>query len=377
MESNQSVFSTLPIELSALILSEARNPYTSLVSKEFNTYSEETNKIVLLNLLKYIPEELFSPSNLRITKKIEKKLFKGNHSNTVLLNLLYKKLLNAANIPFVPLQRDFSEGIISVACRVCERDIISDDNLMKIWNRVLVSCLDVTDVKLKTADEVRDWLNQNKDRVNKVTHLTLNNLKLTCLPREICKFSGLESLYIDENILISLPPEIGKLTSLQTLRCTENRLTTLPDQIRKLSKLKALHASENHITCLPESIGFISSLVELTLHNNRLSQVPNSLGKLSKLRLLRLDRNLLKNLPSELGNLSSLRAFLVNRNKLVSIPSEIGSLSSLKRLCLNENKLTTLPSELGNLSLSEFDIKDNPFDILPLELRKFSAILEK
>ena len=371
MESNQSIFSALPIELSARIMSEAGNPYASLVSKEFNAYFQETNKCVLLKLLKYLPEELSSQSNLRITKKIEKKISKESYSNIALLNLLYNKLLGAANKPFVPLQGDYSTGIISVAISVYERDVIQDENLLKIWNMKLADLFNVKDLNLKTPNEIRDWLCQNKDKVNKVESLDIRDCKLDCLPREICTFSGIKVLYLDYNNLQALPPEIGKLSNLRTFRCISNKLLTLPNQIGKLKCLVQLHVSENSITSIPDSISHLSSLAELTLHNNKLSRVPHSIGLLSKLTLLRLDRNLLQRLPSEIGGLSSLKILLLEDNRLTSIPSEIGSLSCLERLRLNDNKLTTLPSELKNLTrIEEFDISNNPFDHMPLELAR-------
>lgn len=375
MEVNQNMFALLPPELSARILYEAQNPYTTLVSKDFNYITDIANKYAVNEILEKIKTYLPSPGNLRIVNKVRKK--SASLNGTELINFLYKKLLNAANKKFTPIrspESNFSTKILEVAFEALEQEHVHNENLEKIWS-ALKKTLYLHCDGINTPDEIRLWLDENILLVQSIDSLNLSCIELTCLPREICRFSGLEhlnlsannlvvlpsyigklsnlkSLYIDDNNISQLPNEIGDLKALQLLRCTGNNLTALPETIGKLSNLYKLFLSNNKIAILPSSIGELSFLQELFLGNNKLTVLPETIGMLSNLLMLGLDQNLLEILPSEIGYLFSLTTLFLNDNRLCLLPREIGNLSLLQRLWIQNNEFVILPDEeIANLPM--------------------------
>src|ERR1017187_3605362 len=59
--------------------------------------------------------------------------------------------------------------------------------------------------------------------------LSLRDLNLVEVPREIFEFSGLESLNLSANHIAKIPEQIGKLSHLQRLDVTDNPIEEIPD----------------------------------------------------------------------------------------------------------------------------------------------------
>ncbi|KAK3576946.1 hypothetical protein CHS0354_017620 [Potamilus streckersoni] len=250
-------------------------------------------------------------------------------------------------------------------------------------------------------------------QLKNITHLGLNDVSLSWLPKDIGSLGNLVSLELRENLLRQLPASmsflvkleildlgcneldelpdtIGSLPNLQELWLDGNDLTFLPPEMGNLKKLAQLDVSENQLDFLPEEIGGISSLTDLCLSQNNLESLPDGIGQLKKLSIIKVDQNrlmtltphigscenleeliltenLLTELPITIGKLKKMTNFNVDRNRLTEIPVEIGKCQRLDILSMRDNKLLRLPQELGNLKeLHVLDVSGNRLEYLPI-----------
>ncbi len=125
------------------------------------------------------------------------------------------------------------------------------------------------------------------------TQLDLSRLKLTSVPPEIGRLTGLKTLDLSNNLLPGVPSEIMRLTGLNYLFLSDNQLTRLPSEIGRLISLNVLVLSGNQLTSLPPEIGCLSCLDDLFLFNNQLTSLPVEIGCLEDLRLLLISGNYL------------------------------------------------------------------------------------
>jgi Leucine-rich repeat (LRR) protein len=144
-----------------------------------------------------------------------------------------------------------------------------------------------------------------------------------------------------------LPPKvaysIAELNSTTThLDLTNDPSNTLSPKIFKYKQLKII-----------------------TLNNRKLKYLPKEIGQLTNLEELYLNDNQLKQLPLELFELSNLRTLYLKNNQLKKLPAEIGNLTHLRNLDLDGNQLKTLPVSFCKLMLSQRNISQNPFGMLP------------
>jgi leucine-rich repeat protein SHOC2 len=144
-----------------------------------------------------------------------------------------------------------------------------------------------------------------KARLDRHTHLYLDNKKINTLPESIGKLSNLTGLFLRENQLNTLPPSIGNLTNLTKIDLSYNQITALPDSIGNLSNLTELNLCGNKLATLPNSIYNLSNLMWLDLWDNQLSFLSDNIINLSKLSGLNLEGNPLTDL-SILQRLSDL-----------------------------------------------------------------------
>ncbi|CAF1117374.1 unnamed protein product [Rotaria sordida] len=221
----------------------------------------------------------------------------------------------------------------------------------------------------------------------------------TNLPSGIIHLHQLHQLTLNDVSLAELPKEIGSLTNLRILEVRENLLKILPESLIQLAKLESLDLGSNVIEQLPHNIGHLQSLKELWLDGNELIYLPNDIGQLKRLQCLDVSENKLTFLPSEIGNLESLTNFELSSNQIEQLPITIGKLqqrllilkinsNSLNKLCdeigqclalteliLTENLLNELPKTIGNLKhLSNLNIDRNQLTYLPIEIAECDSL---
>jgi len=101
-----------------------------------------------------------------------------------------------------------------------------------------------------------------------LTHLTMWNLGIVELPREIGKLIYLEHLDISDNKITDLQTEIGKLINLEYLDISYNKLTDLPMSLKKLKKLNSINITYNMFLSIPYVINKLISLKTLDAYEH-------------------------------------------------------------------------------------------------------------
>ncbi|XP_047075016.1 plant intracellular Ras-group-related LRR protein 4-like [Lolium rigidum] len=186
------------------------------------------------------------------------------------------------------------------------------------------------------------------------------------IPDSIGKLTGLVTLDISENRLVSLPETIGKLFSLARLDLHANRIAQLPDSVGDLRSLIYLDLRGNQLTALPSSIGRLVNLQELDVGANRIVSLPDSIGSLTRLKKLLVETNDLDELPYTIGQCVSLVELNAGYNHLKALPEAVGKLESLEILAVRYNNIRSLPTTMATLTnLKELDASFNELESIP------------
>ena len=177
------------------------------------------------------------------------------------------------------------------------------------------------------------------------------------LPREVFNLVNLQFLSLGSVSLgTPIPPEIGRLRNLRYLGLTGTAVGgPIPAEVGTLDSLEVLALGGNDLTGpIPPELGSLSALRDLYLWRNDLSgEIPPELGSLTKLeRFELLDAGISGPIPAEFGSLENLTTLWLNDNDLSGeIPPELGDLGRLESLRLHGNALSgPLPEELGELT---------------------------
>ncbi|XP_053382330.1 protein scribble homolog isoform X4 [Mercenaria mercenaria] len=201
----------------------------------------------------------------------------------------------------------------------------------------------------------------------KLESLDLGSNELDELPDTIGSLPALQELWLDCNDLAELPPALGNLKKLTQIDVSENVLEFIPEEISGLSNLTDLCLSQNNLERLPEGIGQLKKLGIMKVDSNRLTELTPQIGYCESLEELILTENLLSELPNTIGKLKKMTNFNVDRNRLTEIPVDIGKCQRLDILSMRDNRLLRLPQELGNLKdLHVLDVSGNRLEYLPI-----------
>lgn len=145
---------------------------------------------------------------------------------------------------------------------------------------------------------------------NNSRSLSLENYKLTRVPREICGMD-LVSLNLSNNSITKLPRAIGNLTRLTGLDVSFNELSTIPIEIGQ----NTLRATTQF------AVGGLLTMTVLRLNNNKITSLPNSISRLVNLTVIDLDHNDVEELPQGIGKWKSLDSFTPLQNSLIELPA--------------------------------------------------------
>ncbi|KAF8377956.1 hypothetical protein HHK36_031345 [Tetracentron sinense] len=251
----------------------------------------------------------------------------------------------------------------------------------------------------KLMDQI-DWLPDSIGKLSGLITLDLSENRIVSLPTTIGGLSSLMKLDLHSNRIAELPESIGDLLNLVYLDLRGNQLTSLPATFSKLARLEELDLSSNRLSLLPESIGALISLKKLNVETNDIEETPHTIGQCSSLVELRADYNRLKALPEAIGRIQSLEILSVRYNNIKQLPTTMASLSNLKELDVNFNELESVPESLclattlvkmnignnfadlrslprsiGNLEmLEELDISNNQIRVFPDSFRMLSRL---
>ncbi|UJR16267.1 hypothetical protein I4U23_003174 [Adineta vaga] len=264
-----------------------------------------------------------------------------------------------------PLANNLPPGIIHL--RQLSQLTLNDVSLAELPREIgSLSNLRVLEVR----ENLLKILPESLVQLTKLESLDLGSNVIEQLPQHMSNLLSLKELWLDSNEIIELPDDLGRLKRLQCLDISENKLTSLPDDIGDLESLTNLELSSNQIEYIPSTIGRLNQrLLILKINANSLTRLCDEIGYCLALTELILTENALTELPSTIGNLKHLSNLNVDRNQLIHLPVEIAGCESLGMLSLRDNRLTRIPSELSNLKhLHVLDLSGNRLLNLPCTL---------
>ncbi|KAJ8658287.1 hypothetical protein O0I10_005970 [Lichtheimia ornata] len=188
---------------------------------------------------------------------------------------------------------------------------------------------------------------------NRKRNLGTENLVLADLSyRQIC------SLKIAQ-------PAIQHLTHLTKLELQSNRLTTLPAELWRLSGLEELNVGKNRITFIPPDIARLSQLRELYLYDNLIETLPSQVGDLKQLQILDVTANKLSYLPAELLRLALTNTWIDRNDFAVDLkwkqkegPFRIRGASFSKTMRVDVLSLRSLCLQIAGSNLIELSQKE-------------------
>ncbi len=219
------------------------------------------------------------------------------------------------------------------------------------------------------AKTIRQWMQDNLEKLLTVKNLDLSRLSIVVLPPEISLLTNLQTLGLHSNKLSEIPPDIYRLSNLIELDISSNPFKELPPDVCLLSTLQKLDLNNIQLTELPSQIGNLTHLEWLCITGNSLTKLPPEIGQLVKLKELYLLHNQLTVLPPEIGQLTNLQWLYLCYNQLTKLASTVGLLNNLIELGISNNQLTELPSEIGNLiSVEWINLSYNQLTALPPDI---------
>ena len=276
---------------------------------------------------------------------------------------------------------------------------IEDLNLRKIWVRInrALAAVEGKPAVNASVQEIRLWMNENKNHLQNIIRLDLSGKALTTIPREITLLTGLQTLYLNNNQITVLPEGIfDALNQLQILVLNNNQITVLPQGIfdtlnqlqhlglrnnqitilpqgifDRLNKLQVLGLQNNQITVLPQGIfEQLTLLQQLYLYNNQISVLPQDIfAGLNQLQQLELQNNQITVLPQDIfAVLNQLQQLSLHSNQITVLPLGIfNGLNQLQVLCLSHNQITVLPQDIfaGLNQLQQLSLHSNQITVLP------------
>lgn len=233
--------------------------------------------------------------------------------------------------------------------------------------------LEIIPMELLKADSLTHLhLDQNKlthikfPRNPSVKVLTMNQNKITKIPRSIRKLKNLKVLDLESNNIQNIPRFLVHMDSLEELNLNFNELQLSKKSFRRLKKIKKLSLGGNKLQSLPENVSDLKRVTHLNLGRNQLSCLPASLVKLRNLEQIVCYKNNFNTFPDVLTKMPSLVEIDLYYNNIETLPTELGQLKSLKRLFLSYNKIQSLPDSLGALTaLRYLYVHNNRLTVFP------------
>ncbi len=180
----------------------------------------------------------------------------------------------------------------------------------------------------------------------KDVHLFLNHNRITALPDEIEKLSGVGFLYLEFNQLSTLPAALARMPALEGMYFTANRFTEVPPFVFTMKSLKKMQFSKNAITVLPPELGNLAELRHLNMSANKFPEVPASIAKLTRLRVCDLSDNPIRSLPEEFGKVQIVNQLRVRNTLLTSLPAGFATMRATIDITGSKIDPATLPPAL-------------------------------
>lgn len=108
----------------------------------------------------------------------------------------------------------------------------------------------------------------NKSGYVEICEAFKNPEELKVLPDSICQLTKLTYLSLRGTALMTLPTDFGNLTGLETLCLSYNQLVSLPESFCQLTNLSKLYLDSNLLETLPLNFGDLTKLEYLDIRGN-------------------------------------------------------------------------------------------------------------
>ncbi|GEM_PF-1049523 len=171
---------------------------------------------------------------------------------------------------------------------------------------------------------------------------------------------------LSERGIKAIPRQLSKFSNLQSLKLMNGEISFIPEWIGNLKNLRFLDLSFNCIQKIPDSLGNLTNLLKLDLRNNQINAIPDSLGRLTKLGSLDLGNNQIRTIPTTLSQLTKLYDFAINNNQIEEFPEWISSLPNFSPtsttrgwLGFSHNKIRVIPATIPMSPLVQITLEYN------------------
>ena len=186
--------------------------------------------------------------------------------------------------------------------------------------------------------------------------LELGQRELLAVSDDLARLSCLTRLELFRNAFETLPVGVFALAELAILASYSNRLKSVAG-IGRLTGLRTLWLNNNQLLSVPREIGQLSKLEWLTLGDNKLTSLPSEIGRLTLLDKLWIQSNRLTWLPVSFDRLPRSTHIWASNNPLPSVPVGGGVRSELPQLLAVMTALGTIRDEATTIAIGLQDLE--------------------
>eukprot|EP00917_Polyrhabdina_sp_WS-2016_P024664 GHVP01053257.1.p1 GENE.GHVP01053257.1~~GHVP01053257.1.p1 ORF type:complete len:1356 (+),score=248.01 GHVP01053257.1:31-4098(+) len=239
-------------------------------------------------------------------------------------------------------------------------------------------------------------------RFSGLRRVCLNNNLITSIPVDALKnMKSLEWLSLNDNLFTSIPSEIGLLENIKLLSFSRNRIKKVSSAIRKLEKLEYLILLDNLLQTVPKEIFRHPTIKHLQLAGNRiptshLETLPlnivafgfdcNQINLLDPAIKEEENERILESSKSETEMEVEISAIFTDKDTKEKTRNILGDdcilsllktrLNNILRLTMRRNKLSNLPGEIFDYmpNLKYLDISKNLLLQLPKKIEELKSL---
>jgi Leucine-rich repeat (LRR) protein len=221
-------------------------------------------------------------------------------------------------------------------------------------NNLFKNCINLKDLTI-TNQKNDDFISYFQS-ITMLQILTINYCELKKIT-EICNFTQLEFLDLNNNSIEIIPDDISKLINLQGLYLGYNNVSEIG--VLNIQNLRYLSLNNNNLKDIT-NICNLTTLENLYLGSNTISEIPDDISNLTQLKNLNLTNNKLKDITN-ICNLTTLENLYLESNTISEIPDDISKLIELSNLNLkNNNNIVIIPKSILQLEkLKNLDLSEN------------------
>eukprot|EP00198_Chlamydomonas_reinhardtii_P010055 XP_001699392.1 predicted protein [Chlamydomonas reinhardtii] len=210
--------------------------------------------------------------------------------------------------------------------------------------------------------------------VAKLQLLDLTGNKLSGVPGDLTRCSGLRTLLLSHNSLAGVPDAVFGLVRLRRLELARCGLADVDGAWFQLTALKSRPTDANALSALvARRLGAAAAVYVADVRHNAWRSVPAEVLRLNGLVVLNASDNDIESLadgvtPQHLGVLN------LSFNRLASLPAALGAAPVLQQMYLANNRLADLPRTFACLPMVDLFLSENEFEKVPVAVLGMSQL---